>query len=73
MPSFLPIAYGPLSIWMKPERGQKLAAYAERTRDLPDLEHRHAGDVRRIAVHVLAVAGDTTADARLPQLPRSTL
>jgi hypothetical protein len=23
---------------------------------VPDLEHRHAGDVRRIAVHVLAVA-----------------
>src|SRR6266536_4532266 len=73
-PSLLPVAPLPVAyracIDMDEARArvETDAAHAQRTRNLPDLEHRHAGhaDVHRVAVHVLAVAGDAAADARQP-------
>src|SRR4029077_11937070 len=68
-PSCLPVAHG-TGINMDEARAriEAYAAHAERTCNLPDLEHRHAGhaDVYGVTVHVLAVAGHAAVDARQP-------
>src|SRR6476660_6184880 len=69
VPSFLPVAHG-TGINMDEARAriEAYAAHAERTCNLPDLQHRHAGhaDVHGVAVNVLAVAGHAAVDARQP-------